>query len=234
MSGEGDTRFLAGFEVERSSTAERVADDLREMILSGELPPGTSVREHALAEQLSVSRQAVREAIQRLVRAGLLEHTPYKGTLVRTLSEADAEDLYKLRTVLELAAVDAAIAGDEPHRAAISAAGDQVVTALRDGSYEDFLEADFQFHLALVGALDSPRIIALYDSLFGELLLLFTLSDRERDPALGQAERHREIAEAIAGGDRRAARRLVKLHLGQSLADACRQISSQQSEPAGA
>lgn len=69
--------------------------------MTGKMAPGSKLIEAQIAEQLDVSRGPVREAIRQLVEEGLLEHVPYRGTVVRALTLKDIEELYSFRTLLE-------------------------------------------------------------------------------------------------------------------------------------
>ena len=78
-----------------------VADRLRAEILEGRRSPGDWLRQESVARDEGVSQTPVREALKQLVSEGLLEHVPYRGIRVVTLSVEDAEDLYASRAVLE-------------------------------------------------------------------------------------------------------------------------------------
>ena len=58
--------------LERKSTSDRISDDLRQMIIEGQLLPGEQLGEARIAELLGVSRAPVREALQQLVQQKLL------------------------------------------------------------------------------------------------------------------------------------------------------------------
>ena len=90
---------------ERRSTASLVSETLRDSIIRGELPPGTPLREHALAETLDVSRNTVREALRLLSHEGLVDYHVHRGVAVRKLSAADVRDLFLTREALEVMAV---------------------------------------------------------------------------------------------------------------------------------
>ncbi|AVA34701.1 MULTISPECIES: GntR family transcriptional regulator [Cupriavidus] len=83
------------------STADLVAESLRELIASGEAMDGTRLVERDLAEKFGVSRIPLREALQRLESEGLVEINRNRGAVVRTLSPADVEEIYSLRMLLE-------------------------------------------------------------------------------------------------------------------------------------
>ena len=80
---------------------EQIVRNLRALIVSGNVSPGERLTETKLANQLGVSRAPLREAIRVLVESGLVESIPYKGLFVRSVTRADLEELYSLRTALE-------------------------------------------------------------------------------------------------------------------------------------
>ena len=84
---------------------ERVLNSLRSAIVNGELKPGDPIIETELAAQLGVSRAPLREAINILNVEGLLETVPYHGTTVKPLSRTDIEDLYSVRSMMEVFAI---------------------------------------------------------------------------------------------------------------------------------
>src|SRR3954452_7882627 len=86
----------------RSSTsAERTLASLRELILDGDLRPGTRLGEGELAARLGVSRTPVREALTRLAAEGLVEIAPNRGARVATWTVAELEGVFDLRMSLE-------------------------------------------------------------------------------------------------------------------------------------
>lgn len=78
-----------------------VVEQLREAIISGDLPPGTQLVELQLSKLLGVSRGPLREAIRELVDQGLIENIPYTGTYVSSITTKKIDELYTLRTQLE-------------------------------------------------------------------------------------------------------------------------------------
>src|SRR6478752_3378368 len=80
---------------------QAVSDALAELIISGTLKSGQHLVESELAEQLGVSRQPVREALQRLHTDGWVDLRPAQGAFVHTPSEDEVDQLLGVRTVLE-------------------------------------------------------------------------------------------------------------------------------------
>src|SRR5918998_1911085 len=82
-------------------TVEDLFAELREQILSGELPEGSVLSQVKLAERFGVNRTPLREALRMLQREGLIDAQYNRGVQVSRLSTADLEDLYAQRIVTE-------------------------------------------------------------------------------------------------------------------------------------
>lgn len=80
---------------------QAVYDALAEMIITRELQPGEHLVENELAAQLGVSRQPVREALQRLQNEGWVDLRPALGAFVHVPTDAEADQLLAVRTLLE-------------------------------------------------------------------------------------------------------------------------------------
>jgi len=85
----------------RVTVADATTDQLRRLIISGELADGTPLRQEALAEELGVSRIPVREALARLEGEGLAANFPHRGYIVTALSRDEIAELFDLRALLE-------------------------------------------------------------------------------------------------------------------------------------
>jgi DNA-binding GntR family transcriptional regulator len=80
---------------------KRIADQLRELIGRGTLPPGLQLRQMDLAERFQASRVPIREALKSLHGEGIVEHDPNRGFFVAPLSIDEARQLYRIRHLLE-------------------------------------------------------------------------------------------------------------------------------------
>jgi len=78
-----------------------VADQLRELITRGGLPPGLQLRQMELAERFDCSRVPLREALKLLTAEGIVNHDPNRGFFVAPLSLDEARQLYRIRHLLE-------------------------------------------------------------------------------------------------------------------------------------
>ena len=71
-----------------------VYDNLKERIISGELKPGTRLREEDLSVEMNISRAPIREAFNMLERDGFTVIVPRKGAVVAEATEEEMRKLY--------------------------------------------------------------------------------------------------------------------------------------------
>ena len=142
-----------------------IYDNVRERILSGQLPAGRPVRQDALAGALGVSKIPVREALARLESDGLILCNPRRGFEVPPLSAAEAEEIFDLRLQVEpaTAALAARQATDADRQAAYAALGALDASMREDG--ERASDLNRAFHLALVTPARRPLTASLIERL---------------------------------------------------------------------
>ena len=80
---------------------EEVVDSLRELIMHGDLAPGTKLNERVLCEQLRISRTPLREALKYLASEGLVELLPNRGAIVAALEPARLQQIFSVLEALE-------------------------------------------------------------------------------------------------------------------------------------
>jgi DNA-binding GntR family transcriptional regulator len=199
---------------QRLSTAERIAAALRDRLVSGEIAPGTALRDQELSAEANVSRNTMREALQSLAHEGLLSHELHRGMVVKNLSEEDVRDIYRLRAVVEGAAVRC-----KAPREAVAALGDSVREfgeAAAAGDGYRLVQAEADFHSGLVAFLNSPRLSGLHRGVMNELRLALSAVDRAYGDLEQQVREHRGLYELVAAGQRDAAAAALAEHLRQA------------------
>jgi GntR family transcriptional repressor for pyruvate dehydrogenase complex len=219
---------------------------LRDMILSGELKPGTRLPpEHELAAQLGVSRGSMREAVRALTYLRLIEVRRGLGTFVtgldpasllegvRTAAEAARDesvfDIFAVRRLLEppasgIAATRITAAGLEELRGDL----DAMRAAERDPA--EFMRHDQAFHDRIAHAAGNPWLEALLKGLTTPTIQLRTRHLREGDQIPGlRIVQHEQIFSAIAAGDGPLAEAASLMHIA-STAEGLRALLSQELE----
>ncbi|MFF4287469.1 GntR family transcriptional regulator [Streptomyces sp. NPDC001633] len=205
----------------RASTAERVADILRDRITEGYFPPGARLSEESIGGALGVSRNTLREAFRLLTHERLLVHELNRGVFVRVVTVEDLDDIYRVRTLVECAAVRSLGEGpyDEGTTAAIAgieAAVQAGEAASRDREWQDLSTANIRFHQGIVALAGSPRTEELMRGVLAELRLVFHVMADPRRFHAPYLTRNRQIVEALQAGDAAEAERLLLSYLEDS------------------
>lgn len=178
---------------------------LREAILTGALPPGQKLRQEALAETLNVSRIPVRSALMQLETEGLVEIIPHRGARVRRLTADFVKETYRIRTMLEVRALERSVRAMTPERADHLLALARRLDAAKDP--DRFLDDRVAFYQELYDAERNPVLVGLIDHLRRSV---------GRD-LLGQRVEHQHghqgLAQKAADGDLAGARAELRRHL---------------------
>lgn len=194
----------------RSSAADVAASALRDLIMEGALPPGSRVTEEAFMAPLEVSRNTLREAFRLLTHEKLLVHKLNRGVFVRSLVRADVRDLYRVRKVVECAALaQATEAGIERMTAAV----ERGERAAAEGRWVDVGTANIRFHQAIVSLVGSPRLDEMMRQVGAELRLGFHEMGDPRSFHEGYLRRNREIVDRLKAGDLARAEDLLRRYL---------------------
>lgn len=203
-----------------ATKADHAYTRVRELILSGDLAPGTVLPQASLAAAIGMSTTPLREALRRLAQEGLVDLDAHRDARVRPLDATEARDLLELRRTLDpMAAALAAERRTDDDLAAIRAALDGL-EALPDEPTPAQLDHHFRFHAAIHRASHNAL---LADILHG----LWTKTDRYRVDALATGRtdeeraartvEHRLLFEAVRDADTAAAADLTRRHVEGSL-----------------
>ncbi|GAA1779377.1 GntR family transcriptional regulator [Streptomonospora arabica] len=190
----------AGDDLERSSTAERVADLLRGHIINGALAPGARLSEERLGRKFRVSRNTLREAFRLLGHERLLVHEFNRGVFVAKPGAEDVVDMFRMRRALELAAVRSGPQAPAEAVGTVGAAVEQGEGARAQGDWEGIGTANMAYHRAIGGLLGSPRVDETMRQLLAELRLAFHVMAAPRDFYAPYLDRNRAIYELLAAG----------------------------------
>jgi DNA-binding GntR family transcriptional regulator len=205
---------LDGMVVRRSTTAQQVADGLSERILAGVFPPGDRLRESAIAAELKVARNTVREAVRILELSGLVRYEVNRGAVVIAPTAQNVDAVYTARERLETAAVSRTPTAER--LTAIGDAFDALAQAAGSGDPRRIVETDMAFHTAIVAMLGSSRLDEFYAELTLELrfyLMVLSVEDREYENPAALLAEHEAILTAIRSGDPGHAATEVRSHI---------------------
>lgn len=201
--------------------ADQVYETLHGWILDGQLAPGHRLRVREVADMVGTSVMPVRDAVRRLVEAGLVTHQPYKGARVRALDLAELEQAYGVRILLE---GEAARVGAENATPAVVEAMQECWEALdraaRDGDVIEALRQDEAMLDCLYSAADNAVLHDLVRTLWGRCRAYKTLWART---AANPDEPHiwhykPQLVEAARSKDGASARAVIEESYGAARA----------------
>ncbi len=217
--------------IKPKNISDQVFEQIRELIFRGQLKPGEQILpERELSEAMGVSRTTVRNAINKLVVLGLLEHKQGQGTFVRSpdtrignpvaaameVHDATISDLLEVRMGLECnAAALAAVRAVKEDLLLMDDSLEEMRVEVKSGRLGT--EADTAFHMAMAYATKNPVHVYLmknfYDFLFTGIKK--NLSHLYEDPHNIEEIllQHGSIIEAIKKRDPQAATNAMRRHI---------------------
>ena len=192
-------------------------NEIQADILSGEIPDNSKLTEQAICKKYNVSRTPVREAFRQLETDGLIEYIPNRGAFVKGLTKRDISDLFDLRTLFEIQAVEWAI----------KRMSSEEIEALREtlefmefytlkNDIEKVLMFNSQFHnIIYEGTNDRmlQKTLYTYQTYLKHSVPSKTYSADQLNQIL---EEHRAIFSAVDSKNSAAGRKAMEYHMNQS------------------
>ncbi len=153
---------------ERDLPVRRILETMRMRIATGELPPGTSLREQTLAEEFEVSRDRIRAVLLVLQERGLIEQEPNRSAVVVRLKIDRVFDLLQVREVLEGLSVRLATLNKPPEewQDLVELFHGPMEDYMRSGDLESFLIEVDRFRKRLAEAANNPVLSEMLESVY--------------------------------------------------------------------
>jgi DNA-binding GntR family transcriptional regulator len=190
---------------------------VKEGIIEGRYPGGGRITEQEVAAAAGVSRTPVREALRRLQSEGLVDFTPNFGAVVTAWTEADSDEVFELRAMLEAygARRAAAHATDEQLAGLRRLAEAQVRESLErePGYLERISELNNRVHHAIQEAASSPRLSRALSSLIEAPLVMKTFHIYTHEDLVRSAQHHLELCSALESRDAEWAASVMRSHV---------------------
>ncbi len=189
---------------------------IREKIIQGEFEPGSRIREDHLAEEISMSRTPVREAINRLVSDGLIINRARKGLYLIDPSDEEIAHHIDIRIALEKLAVEACIDSiDEDGLNELEEAMDEFEFRLSKGKYEKCNELDGEFHLLIARLSGNMKLYKMLKELSS--FFMQTRNKEKKEHPREKNERtfreHKLIFDSVKNKNKKAAKEAIALNI---------------------
>jgi DNA-binding GntR family transcriptional regulator len=145
-----------------------VTQELRHLIATQEIPPGSKLNEVFLSEKYGISRSRVRDVLSTLEQRGLVERIPNRGAIVVRLDISQIFDLYEVREVLEGLCIRlATIRGDSKKwQSYLKEFNGHLENCVKQGDIDQYIVAYEKFHADVVASTGNQILAEILDSIF--------------------------------------------------------------------
>ena len=198
--------------VQTASSA--VTQLLRQSLDHGRWASGEPLRQEEIAAEFGVSRVPVREALFQLQAEGLVQMVPNKGMYVRSATEAELREWFRLRLLIEADVLEQAV----PLHDAASLNRLETVQAALDKAraVTDWIAGDREFHEALYAPARRPESLAIVRRLRFLVDRFYFAKLKPTTRAQAWHEEHHALIRAVKRRDAAAAARVLQAHLQQT------------------
>ena len=204
----------ASYEAPKSAKI-RIYEALREWIIDGTLQPGEKILDSEISQYFSVSRTPVREAIQELSKAAVIEIYPQRGSYVALIDSTFVEEARFLRKTLDIAVIEEAC--DLATQADIDRLEENVALQefyLQTQAADKIYLLDDEFHKLIYSAAKKETLHAMRSNIMLHFDRVRTLSMKTvKDTKI--VGDHRQMLESIKKKDKESCRMLVEKHLSR-------------------
>jgi DNA-binding GntR family transcriptional regulator len=208
---------------------EEAVDRLRDLIVRGELAPGSRLNERVLTARLGVSRTPLREAIKLLATEGLVDLLPNRGAVVTPIEPARiAQTLTVMGALESLAGELACVHASDQDIAEVRALHYEMLAMHARGDLDGYFRNNQAIHLRLVEASGNAVLAQTYRQLNANarrVRYMANLSSERWDAAVKE---HEAILAALGARDAARLKRLLRDHLSAKLAAVLEAIGERQ------
>jgi DNA-binding GntR family transcriptional regulator len=198
------------------SLSDTVYRKLYDSIIAGQMIAGEIHNENELAEQLGVSRTPVREALRQLSSEGFVTSIPGRGFSVNRFSSRDIEQIYKLRSVLEVAIVEEIAKNPEKYN--FQKADSLHRQLCQENDALELLKIDKDYHVALCALGGNPKMEAVLNK-SRDVTNIFRKGNMLDSKRITQIKaEHQRIHDRLKAGNVKGAKTAMSLHMNKSLA----------------
>ncbi|WP_158944776.1 GntR family transcriptional regulator [Granulicella sp. S190] len=183
---------------------------IKQSVLDGTLGELSRLTEESLATQLGISKSPVREALNRLEAEGLVRIEARRGAYVRQFSSKEVRELYELRELLEVHAIDSATITPKL-LTDLSASINRTKKHLKNGNKLEHIEEDMRFHGLITAATGNQELFRVLENVQQKALLCRSKSYELSATTAPVA--HMKIYQALKNESKREARAAMREHI---------------------
>lgn len=205
--------------IKRKSLHQELAENLSQLIVNGDLAPGTKVPERQLCEQFGVSRTPLREALKVLASDGFVTLETNRGAWVSEITAEDLEEVFPVMGALEALSGELACAritdAQIDHIAALHA---QMLTYYEAGDRAQYFRANQAIHEAILDAARNETLKSQYRSLAIRVRQARYVANMTAERWKQAIAEHEQMLDALRRRDGPALSEILKRHLANKMA----------------
>ncbi|MBV9655974.1 MAG: GntR family transcriptional regulator [Acetobacteraceae bacterium] len=203
--------------VARHTLHEDLVGRIRDLIIEGQLAPGTRIHEGQLGEALGVSRTPLREALKFLASEGLIDLVPGRGGVVRQLSAQDVRNMLDVLVALECLAGRLACrtATDEQIKH-VRSLHDRMMKLYASRNRLEYYKLNQAIHSAIATLSGNDFLASTHEAIQSRLKRIRFIGNDEPDNWGEAVGEHVEMIEALERRDEEALTEILTRHLQET------------------
>jgi len=183
----------------RPNLNEVAYEEIKNMILVGELVQGERVLLDKMAERMNLSITPVREALNKLAQEDLIQMTPRTSYEVVRLDRNDINDILDIRELLETFALRSA--GNDLRDFPVQELSDLFRKPYPPENYMQFIEADIRLHETIISVAKNRKLKKLFDFIYNGIRILAIPSAQFQGRMEESNQEHMALLNAIGEGN---------------------------------
>lgn len=195
-------------------------EEIKRDIITCKLRPGEMISQKALIERYQASKTPLREALKLLTQEGLVQPLPSRGYLVAPITMEDVRELFEVRQILEMAAIERAakLATEEQLAELEKLVGESHILKCDETSIHWYM-TNLEFHVSIAAISGNPRLAQMLRGVLEDLSRAFVLDldVGQRTDTEAMVETHMEIVKALRSRDGQLAKDLSMEEINRSL-----------------
>lgn len=196
------------------SKTNQIYIEIKKRILNNFYKEGEHIQEKEICETFNVSRTPVREAISRLAAENLIVSYPKKGSFVTSLSTQDILQLFQVRYIIEIAALNLAFENLEENK--ILEYKEKFINGIEVEDYPLLHELDYDFHNYINSKCRNQYLIDFLNRVQDTFQRVRTQEFYAKDRTIGGANEHIELINNIIAGNKEDSIKLLEEHIAST------------------
>jgi DNA-binding GntR family transcriptional regulator len=200
--------------IARPTLHDAIVARVRDMVIEGELAPGTRLHEGNLGKMLGVSRTPLREALKFLVSEGLLELSPGRGAVVRQFTAKDVHDsLIVLGSLEGLAGRLACANATDAEIREVQQLHDRMMDMYEKRDRLPYFKLNQAIHSAILRLTKNEALVSVHGVLQARLKRIRYIGNEGPEKWAGAVADHEEIIMALAARDPERLSTILTAHM---------------------